>query len=58
MTYDSVSSMADAVWSNVLNDRKWLDWFLAENKRRLGEAAAWTRKWFESRGVPVARSNA
>lgn len=56
--YTSVSSMADAIWSHILKDREWLDWFLAENKKRLGEAAHFTREWFEERGVPVARCNA
>lgn len=50
--------MADAIWSHILNDRKWLDWFFAENKRRLGDTAEFTRDWFKVRGIPVARSNA
>jgi 1-aminocyclopropane-1-carboxylate synthase len=50
--------MADAVWSHVLTDRKWLDWFLDESRRRLGDAAEFTREWFKARGIAVARCNA
>lgn len=50
--------MSDIIWSNILNDRKWLDWFLAENRRRLTQAARETKQWFKNRGVPVAKANA
>jgi 1-aminocyclopropane-1-carboxylate synthase len=54
----SVSSPADIIWSSLLNDATALTGFITENRRRLGEAHAFTREWFESRGVPVAPSNA
>ncbi|KAL1405968.1 hypothetical protein Q8F55_007650 [Vanrija albida] len=53
-----ISSPADVIWSSLLTDRAALAKFIALNKTRLSEAAAYTRDWFQARGVEVAHSNA
>lgn len=53
-----ISSPADVIWSALLTDREKLGEFVALNRQRLSEAGAFVREWFESRGVPVAHSNA
>lgn len=53
-----ISSPADVIWSTLLEDRPTLNKFLATNRARLAEAAAYTRAFFESRGIEVYPSNA
>lgn len=53
-----VSSPADIIWSSLLLDKPALNTFIKENRARLAEAHAFTRGWFEARGVGVAVSNA
>jgi 1-aminocyclopropane-1-carboxylate synthase len=57
-THRSVSSPADVIFSALLNDKAFLKNFITTNRQRLGEAYAFTRKWFNDRGVEVAHSNA
>lgn len=59
-----ISSPADVLFSALLtcptsptaSNSSFVDWFLAENKRRLGEAHGLVRRWFEKRGVEVANT--
>ncbi|KGB77237.2 hypothetical protein CNBG_3075 [Cryptococcus deuterogattii R265] len=53
-----LSSPADVIWSTLLQDKVALKKFITTNRRLLGEAQAFIRKWFEDRGVPVADHNA
>ncbi|CAK9786745.1 PLP-dependent transferase [Cutaneotrichosporon oleaginosum] len=53
-----ISSPADVIWSALLTDEARLAEFVALNRARLAEAAAYVRAWFEARGVHVAPSNA
>ncbi|KAK1926199.1 pyridoxal phosphate-dependent transferase [Papiliotrema laurentii] len=53
-----LSSPADVIFSALLNDKAFLKNFITTNRQRLGEAYAFTRKWFNDRGVEVAHSNA
>ncbi|KAL0243943.1 hypothetical protein I308_105206 [Cryptococcus tetragattii IND107] len=53
-----LSSPADVIWSTLLQDKTALKKFITTNRRLLGEAQAFIRKWFEDRGVPVADHNA
>lgn len=53
-----ISSPADVIWSSLLTDRAALAKFMALNKTRLADAAAYTRDWFQARDVEVAHSNA
>lgn len=32
------SAPADVLWSTILEDKEWLEWYLAENRKRLGDA--------------------
>lgn len=54
----SVSSPADVIFSALLNDKVALNGFIKTNQSRLAEAQAYTRGWFQDRGVTVADSNA
>ena len=61
-----ISSPADVLFSALLTSKSsptpsnqtFLAWFVKENRRRLTEAHAVVRTWFEERGVRVADSNA
>lgn len=53
-----LSSASDVIWSALLRDTHFLPQFVALNRARLAEAAAYVRGWFEARGVVVADSNA
>ncbi|WVQ80398.1 hypothetical protein IAT38_002503 [Cryptococcus sp. DSM 104549] len=53
-----ISSPADVIWSTLLLDKTRLRNFITTNRERLAEAQAFTRSWFEARGVEVADSNA
>ncbi|WVN87327.1 uncharacterized protein L203_102505 [Cryptococcus depauperatus CBS 7841] len=53
-----LSSPADIIWSNLLQNKVALTKFITTNCQRLAEAQAFTRKWFEGRGVQVGDSNA
>lgn len=61
-----VSSPADVLFSALLTSPRsptassatFLDWFIRENRRRLTDAHALVRTWFERRAVRVANSNA
>ncbi|BEJ15246.1 hypothetical protein CspHIS471_0410130 [Cutaneotrichosporon sp. HIS471] len=53
-----ISSPADVIWSSLLSDDDKLAEFIALNRSRLTEAGTYVRNWFETRGVPVAHSNA
>lgn len=44
--------------STVAAPKSYVEWFTQENRRRLTEAHAYVRGWFEERGCPVADSNA
>lgn len=59
-----VSSPADVLFSALLTSPRsptasnlpFVDWFIGENRRRLTDAHALVRTWFEKRGVRVADS--
>jgi 1-aminocyclopropane-1-carboxylate synthase len=53
-----VSSPADVIFSALLNDKSALNDFIKTNQSRLSEAQAYTRSWFQNRGIAVADSNA
>ncbi|ORY25180.1 pyridoxal phosphate-dependent transferase [Naematelia encephala] len=53
-----ISSPADVIFSTLLTDDSYLEYFISTNRQRLGDAQAFVRGWFVQRGVTVAPSNA
>ncbi|CEH14836.1 1-aminocyclopropane-1-carboxylate synthase, and related proteins [Ceraceosorus bombacis] len=52
------SAPAGALWYHLLEDDKFLHWFLTENRRRLSIAYAYVFDWAKHHSLPVAPSNA
>ena len=53
-----VSSAADALWSTMINDDKFLNWFISTNRQRLSAAYEECREWCEKMGIKYTPSNA
>ncbi|KAF3079955.1 hypothetical protein TWF569_011001 [Orbilia oligospora] len=53
------SSLPDIAWRTILNDHEFLDQFVIENQKKLGEHYQILVNWFEKHNIPyVAGSNA
>jgi aspartate/methionine/tyrosine aminotransferase len=52
-----LSTASDAVFTSILNDEKFLLWFLEENRRRLRNASEFVCDWLEDHGIPSGLFN-
>ncbi|KAF7984899.1 hypothetical protein HWV62_10905 [Athelia sp. TMB] len=53
-----MSAAADALFTQIINDRTWCDWFLAENRRRLRAAYERAAAWATWHGLRFQAANA
>jgi hypothetical protein len=53
-----VSAPADILWSALLSDKKELDRYLGENKKRLGETYDYATRCLEKKKIPFRPASA
>ncbi|EIW83723.1 PLP-dependent transferase [Coniophora puteana RWD-64-598 SS2] len=58
MMGNAISNSTDAIFTTALMDREWRNNFLAENKKRVGEAYDRVHAWCTKFGIPILESYA
>lgn len=48
------SSIVDNLWTTLLEDKPFFEYYIAENRKRLGEGYARVTTWLEQRGIEYA----
>ncbi|MCJ1479643.1 hypothetical protein MMC13_008329 [Lambiella insularis] len=54
-TFNWCSSVVDSLWTTLLKDKPFLEYYVAENQKRLGEGYARLTNWLDHRGIDYAR---
>lgn len=49
------SSIVDNLWTILLEDKPFFQYYISENKKRLGEGYAQVTSWLDQRGIEYAR---
>ena len=49
------SSIVDNLWTTLLNDKPFVQYYISENQKRLGEGYARVTSWLAQRGIEYAR---
>lgn len=53
-----LSSPADRLFRGILTDRPWLEWYIKENQKRLGESYNKVTEWCINMGIPYEKASA
>jgi len=53
-----ISSASDAIFTSILRDEQFVEWFLEENRRRLKEAYEFVTGWCEFQGLSYEKAQA
>jgi aspartate/methionine/tyrosine aminotransferase len=52
--FSSISSLTEHVTARILGDGPWVDWYVAENQRLLGERYKYVASWATKNGIEYA----
>ncbi|MCJ1382353.1 hypothetical protein MMC17_005466 [Xylographa soralifera] len=54
-TFNWCSSIVDNLWTTLLKDKPFVQYYISENQKRLGQGYARVTSWLDKRGIEYAR---